>query len=248
MNFFTLSRLRIRAVALVLLVGASLAGTSAHAGDSAQLDVIGFSADGRIFAFEEFGVQDGSGFAYSNIYFLDTQEDKFLPGTPFKVLAAEEMTLGKIRKAARGKALPLIDKYDLENNPGLTVAYNPVSEAESNPHRLKFYRYPVSPPFGPAFTVELKPKLFPAPKTCLNMEGAFSGFSLSFTEPSKHLIYEDQQVPSSRYCPNGYRLGAVIASDVNSAPAMVMIQVSNFGFEGNDERWIAVPVRLTEQP
>jgi predicted secreted protein len=251
MKSFTSMRLPQNRLTLALLWFVALA-SAAQAGDSAQLDVIGFSTDGRIFAFEEYGVQDGSGFAYSNIFFIDTQTDKFLPNTPVKVLVENEESIGKIRKLAREKAEPLIAHYDLENNPGLVVAYNPVSEAESNPHRLRYYQYPSLPPRSQTFTMELKEKAFPAPKACLNMVGAFSGFSLAFTEafsePSTRVIYEDKQVPSSRNCPNGYRLGAVITSELSSAPMVAMIQMSSFGFEGNDERWIAVPVRLTETP
>ncbi len=45
--------------ALLALASPSLAG------DRAGIDFIGYSADGGFFAFEEFGIQDGSGFAYS---------------------------------------------------------------------------------------------------------------------------------------------------------------------------------------
>ena len=52
-------------------LGASVAGlcglmllvTPALAGDRALIDVIGYSQDTDYFAFEEFGIQDGSGFA-----------------------------------------------------------------------------------------------------------------------------------------------------------------------------------------
>jgi len=237
---------------LMVCCGALLAHTPAQAGDSAQLQVLGFSADGRVFGFEEYGTQDGSGFAYSNIFFIDTETDKFLPGTPIKVLVEDEESIGKIRKLARAKAGPLIEQYDLENSPGLLVAYNPMSEAESDPHKLRYYEYPSSPPRSQTFTIQLTEKPLPAPKACLNMVGTYSGFSLAFmeafAEPSSRLIYEDKQVPASRNCPNGYRLAAIVTSEVDAAPTIAMIQVSTFGFEGNDERWIAVPVRLIERP
>lgn len=52
----------------------------AVAGDFANRDIIGFSADGSRFAFEEYGQQDGSGFAYSNIYIRDRYRDRPLDG------------------------------------------------------------------------------------------------------------------------------------------------------------------------
>jgi predicted secreted protein len=46
--------------AALLLIG--LLSNPALAGDTAELNILGFSADGNVFAFEEYGVQDGSGF------------------------------------------------------------------------------------------------------------------------------------------------------------------------------------------
>ena len=70
----------------LLAAGLLLSGLTptASAGDMASLDILGYSRDGSVFAFEEFGVFDGSGGAYSNIYFIDIKADRFLPGTPIR--------------------------------------------------------------------------------------------------------------------------------------------------------------------
>ena len=47
------------------------------AGDYATLNFIGFSRDGKYLAFEEYGVQDGSGFPYSNIYIVETAKNAY---------------------------------------------------------------------------------------------------------------------------------------------------------------------------
>lgn len=60
-----------RKTAVALL--ASLAAASAWAGDFSTFQSLGFSPDGKVYAFEEFGIQDGSGFPYSNVYFIDTE-------------------------------------------------------------------------------------------------------------------------------------------------------------------------------
>ena len=72
-----------RVSASVTLLAALFSG-SAIAGDSAQFDAIGYSPDGRYFAFEQFGIQDGSGFAYSEIFIIDLQTDSFVAGAPFR--------------------------------------------------------------------------------------------------------------------------------------------------------------------
>jgi len=70
---------------LATLIALTLwACSPALAGDTAEINVLGFSADGSIFAFEEYGVQDGSGFPYANRFYIDTASDKFLPGTPVR--------------------------------------------------------------------------------------------------------------------------------------------------------------------
>ena len=48
-----------------------LANTPAVAGDRAMIDFIGYSQDMRYFAYEEYGVSDGVGLAYSTIYIVD---------------------------------------------------------------------------------------------------------------------------------------------------------------------------------
>ena len=62
----------------------------ASAGDRALIDFIGYSDDARYFAFEEFGIQDGSGFAYSSVYVVDLATDSWVLGTPVKVKAEDE--------------------------------------------------------------------------------------------------------------------------------------------------------------
>lgn len=235
--------------ALVTLLGmALLMSRPAAAGDTASLNVIGYSETGRVFAFEEYGIQDGSGFAYSNYFFLDTETDKYLPGTPIRVLVEDETSLARIRKLAQDKAAALITQHGLADNPGSLLAYNPPSEANSNEFNLRFFSYISSAPMTELTnTLELIEKDFPPSKDCLNMTGTYKGFTLKLTEdggkPVDRVIHADTSVPSSRFCASGYRIGAVVGSETNNAPFMAMILVSRFGFEGPDRRWIAVPVR-----
>lgn len=241
-----------RAIAalIALLGGAMVAPQVANAGDTASLNVIGYSEDGRVFAFEEYGLQDGSGFAYSTYYFLDTETDKYLPGTPIRVLIEDETSLARIRKAAQDKAAALITQHRLADNPGSLLAYNPPSEANSNEFNLRFFSYVSSAPMTELTnTLELIEQDFPPSKDCLNMTGSYKGFTLKLMEdggkPVDRVIHADKSVPASRFCANGYRIGAVVGSESNNAPVMAMILVSRFGFEGPDRRWIAVPVHTT---
>lgn len=222
------------------------AAGGATAGDTASLNVLGYSPDGKVFAFEEYGVSDGAGFAYSNIYFIDIEADKFLPGTPVRIRADEEGPIGKIREMARAKAAALVTKYRLADNPGVIVAYNPPSEIESDPGRIRFSPYVSAPPYDYKYTLELKEKDFPISQDCAGFADSYKGFTLTLTEhqgnPMNKVLHEDVNVPKSRLCPNEYRIGAVVSSEIKEVTPMAMILVGSYGFEGNDRRWIAVPV------
>ena len=88
--------MKLRAVRVALVrLAASLFGllmllTPALAGDRALVNFIGYSEDGKYFAFEEYGTQDGSGLAYSSIYVIDLANDMWTYGTPFDARAPEE--------------------------------------------------------------------------------------------------------------------------------------------------------------
>src|SRR5690606_4210255 len=73
-----------------LLILACTMATDVRAGDVAELDILGFSQNGGIFAFEEYGVQDGSGFPYANRYYIDTATDSYVKGTPVRVRIDDE--------------------------------------------------------------------------------------------------------------------------------------------------------------
>ena len=234
-------------LASVLLLLGHAVVTPAFAGDTASLDVLGYSPDGKVFAFEEYGIQDGSGFPYSNVYFIDTDEDKFLPGTPIKVRLEEEAPLAEIRDMARRKAEPLKAKYRLDDNPGTMIVYNPPSEIGADPHKVRFHPYLSAPIADDSSTLELTEREFPMPETCAGFADSNKGFTLRLSEyqgnPNDRVIHADSAIPASRGCPNEYRIGAVISSEFRQVPLIAMILVGSFGFEGNDRRWIAVPVK-----
>src|SRR5687767_594253 len=86
--------------ALVLL----FAVASADAGDFATLNFIGFSKDGKYLAFEEYGVQDGSGFPYSSIYFVDVAKNSYAAPPVNISIENEAMSESQARTRARTRA------------------------------------------------------------------------------------------------------------------------------------------------
>lgn len=224
----------------------------ALAGDAAQLEILGFSKDGGTFAFEEYGVQDGSGFPYANRYYIDTATDTFLKGTPVRVrLDDENASVADARKQARAKGEAIARQAELDANFGFTAGLNPVTELSADPYRMVVNPRPVFPPIDAPLEFRLEEialNNLPGMETC-NSQGEINGFRLTKIDASNggetKILHEDKTIPQSRNCPNGYRIGGVqtFSKDTLSTYA-VLISVRQFGFEGPDHRWIAVTGRL----
>lgn len=237
---------RLRRFGLAVLM--SSLPMTAQAGDAAKLDIIGFSKDGGTFAFEEYGVQDGSGFPYANRFYIDTSTDEFLAKTPVRVrLEDERSTVENARNKAGQDAqgLTSLPDAELRGNAGQTVASNPVTELSSDPFKVTVNPRPIFPALDANLTIELREIAAPASETCQNM-GEIKGFSLTLIEDKPdakpELLHEDKAIPSSRGCPLGYSIGAVqtVYPESGKPVVAVMIAVRGTGFEGPDYRWLAV--------
>lgn len=228
----------------------ALAAAPAFAGDAADFAALGFSADGRYLAYEEFGVQDGSGFPYSNIFILDVAEDKWAGGSPFRVRLEEESpTLAGVRTEALSKAAFALADLQI-TEPAVFAALHADAEPVEDRKVIKFG----TPGFGlsgPDDTATLTLTTFPSTSTVRCVEDfGFEppvGFALTF-EPSDRmatLMYRDESVPASRNCTVDYQLSAVVAP-VNWAwrnlTPVAIVSVFSHGFEGPDRRFIAVPI------
>jgi predicted secreted protein len=221
-----------------------------RAGDAAALEILGFSEDGGVFAFEEYGVQDGSGFPYSNRYYIDTKTDKFLPGTPIRVrLDDEAATLEAARKQARDGGEKIIGQDELAANRGFTAGLNPVTELSADPFRMIVNPRPVFPAIDPPVEFRLEEVPLEGSEVCMS-QAEINGFRLLRIDArdggQTRLLHEDKSIPQSRGCPFGYGIGGVqTLSSLNGLIAYaVLIAVRQYGFEGPDHRWIAVTGRF----
>lgn len=228
----------------------TLAAAPALAGDAAQFAALGFSDDGRYFAYEEFGVQDGSGFPYSNIFILDVTEDEWVGGSPFRVRIDDEQPgLATVRAKSAEAAAPAIAKLQI-TEPAVLAAMHGDAEPVADRKVIKFG----TPGFGlaePDDTATLTLTTFPSTSTVRCVED-FSfeppvGFALTFA-PSDRMatqMHRDETVPASRNCTVDYQLSAVVApfnwAWRNLTPVAI-VSVFSHGFEGPDRRFIAVPI------
>lgn len=230
-----------------LLAGVMLATAPVSAGDRALIDFLGFSPDGQHFAFEQFGIQDGSGFPYSDVYVLDLVADKWVPGTPVSVrLDSEDATLADVRAQSADRAQAVLNRFSI-TEPVEYLALNGDGTAEPNFTRLRFG----VPGYGQGEpnsnqTLRLDSYETTSPLPCADWFSAEPlGMSLTMEEDDgERLIHLDKRLPESRGCAVEYRLFGVVqpgwAQDISAAVAI--ISVYSGGFEGPDRRFIAVPI------
>lgn len=226
-----------------------LMASPAVAGDRALIDFIGFSPDAKYFAFEEFGIQDGSGFAYSNIYVVDLETDSWLEGTPIRLQAeSEDKPLLQLRSEANSQALRIIADKEIFVPVDIAALIGDGSVG-SDGKELAF-----GIPGYERGTVDetrhLKLETFDA-KTAQDCSLWFDnppqGFALSLTdEGGSQTLHRDETLPRSRGCAFDYRIYAVLLPGLDAPRdrGVVIVSVYPGGFEGPDRRFLAVPLAL----
>jgi predicted secreted protein len=237
----------------------AFSSTSTHAADAAQLRAIGYSDDGRYFAFEQYGVQDGSGFPYSDVFVIDLPADQWVKGTPARALIeSEESDIAAARAQAMAQAAPVMDGLKLTGAFD-TLAYLPFTQVVSDRSRVRFGRYydsagnPAN--YQHVDSWELAVKGFPlaAATECQDTDFAPTmGMELTLKNAKSgatKTLAKDTAIPASRYCPIGYDLEAVFAPAAYGLKAeylVAVIGVYSRGFEGSNRRFVAVPFELIE--
>lgn len=226
------------AVSISVLFGASLA----KAGDYAERRIIGFSANGAYFAYEQFGVQDGSGFPYSDIFILNIANDTWAGGSPFRTrLDDDTQGVNAARAANANMAASAIASLGISTS-GTLLAANPITESGADPLQVRFRPTPY-------FDTEWQLDMSEFPLTasgCSGFEADIRGFSLTLTmedgQPPRKL-HQDHSIPSSRKCPLNYGISDVIlnGSYNMTSQLIVLVRVLSVGFEGPDLRYIAIP-------
>jgi len=244
--------MRLHHTALAAFIFALLAALPARAGDAATLEILGFSSDGGIFAFEQYGIQDGSGFPYAERFYIDVDNDSWLPGTPIRVRIDDETaSLDDARQQARTQGQSIITDAELASNRGDTAGMNQVTEYSADPHRMAVNPRPVFPPVDDPLEFRLEEVTIAPPEHCEGMDWGIKGFRLTRIDATPggttELVHEDgPSVPASRRCPQGYGIGAIqtFFPQPGTPSYAVLIAIRTYGFEGPDHRWMAIAGRL----
>jgi predicted secreted protein len=249
--------------------------SAAHANDAAARRVIGFSPDGRYFAFEQYGVQDWSDnhSGYSEIAIIDAENDTFVGGKPIKIVDESDgggIDVAEARKRAAAQAAPTIAKYQIASR-GEKIAFDPFTFPEENLKRKDIPRVEnISEKSASVdvsnqreiVSVDLADVLADSAKDCSGETvqgqppipaGKARGFKLTLgglNNKSIAMLHEDKSVPASRDCPTSYSLSEAYLFQPRGGQTTVAVFVQSFsqGFEGRDRRFVAVTGRLRQSP
>jgi predicted secreted protein len=232
-----------------------ISATMVHAADGAKFRAIGFSPDSRYFAFEQYGEQDGSGFAYADVYVLDVEKDDWVTGTPIKTLLEDETgSVRQVRAKSKLTARAILQKLDIATETEILAA-NPFSEIVADRTRITFHdHYNNAMGFiGNAddqgsWTLTALPKKVPLSPDCVGDTEAV-GYKLEIKNNKSGLVtllHEDKDLPKSRGCGLFYDIEAIVqpAGGAENGQLVAIIGVSRRGFEGADRRFIAVPFKF----
>ena len=235
------------ALVAAVLVAASIA--PALAGDLAQREILGFSEDGKRFAFEEYGVHDGSGLPYASVYIVDTQTDQWLAGTPIRIrLESDKATQEAARAAAAKAALPFLKGIKPR---GFVLASNPPTETGADTHRVRFRNNPAIPPYETGLSSEYELHLEEVPVgENKYVDGDLRGFRLVLRQIASEAgvivpgyevtLHDDKSLPVSRERAFGYRITDIL---LYRKTLVVLVLENSHGFETPDGRYLAVTKR-----
>jgi predicted secreted protein len=226
----------------ILLAGLCLAAGPAAANDQALIDFIGYSGDFRYFAYEEYGVQDGSGSAYSSIHVLDLWADAELSGAPFDATGHEDdTTLAEIRDAAAAD----LRKRKIDT-PAQIAAL--LGDGLADKGTEMHFGFPLGGPGATQgdYTLVLDSfDLAPTPACTEAIGKPGMGYALSVkSDGAVRETHRDTTIAQWRDCPTSYRLYAVVFpyGDAEIANAVAIVASYPPGWEGEDRRFVGAPI------
>lgn len=259
-------------IGIAYLLALTLAATSQHAwaGDGAALNVLGFSPDGRYFAFEQYGEQDGSGSLYSIITAIQIAGDRPAKGMPVTAImdpdnpalgkAPRDQQLADIRAKAAAAAAPVLQQLKI-SEAGHMVA----SQRDANTRSILQSEHVKAAMKAAATTMTLPVEQFGADARVVLREFDIalprckdlsprehpSGFGLTLERKGRPTIHlsRDQTIPPSRRCPEQYGIteAHALALPDGSTALAVLIHYFYPAFEGPDRRFLAVTGRIAKQ-
>lgn len=215
------------------------------AGESATTRPIGFSKDGKYFAYVEYVMQDGSGFTEASVKFLDVKKNAFAEKAVSVRDENDKADVVKTREKVLVKAASLLTKLGIsKNNVDVLVSRQitdtDVSQNQDMRKKAEFstYRNILS---GGSNSVVLEIKKAPNAGACISeIESQMLKVSLKKADGKIIVLQEDKELPKSRDCAYDYTIQDIFTKEDSRKEVVVLINVIGQGFEGPSSRTIAV--------
>jgi predicted secreted protein len=236
-------------VALTTLV-LSLLPAVTLAGDPATLHVIGFSPDSEYLAFEQYGIQDGSGFAWSEIQFVHVPRNALAGKTVRFRAKSEDVSLQSARREALKQAEATLKKLAIQsgNAPTPRAVREITDLAPAREIRFATELEPIwlpgeNPDYVDIYRVALQTRSSGKKCDMGAPDGVGQLLTLSIQSEGKdrktRTLQQDKAIPKSRGCPLAYRIRQ-IGTAPNGAHVVVFLAYYQPGFEGVDLRYLVV--------
>lgn len=229
---------------LVVFVSALLfiLATPLLAEDIAHRRIIGFSPDGNYFAFEQSGIKNRSGEAYAHIFIIDTRENTWVKGSPFRTKATGRKALQRARRKVRARARSALRRMNIRRK-GVRLAYNPITEVNSNPHRVAVMTRRTIKALDEPLVFSIKEINVPTKRCRRLTRKPIKGMVISVRRQGgrEQELHSDQHIPKSRGCPTSYRLEDVIRLKKRGGGAVFAFTYSftRSAKNGEERRYIA---------
>lgn len=242
-----------RLFGILLLVLLTILPVEICAGDFSTLNLIGFSKDGKYLAFEEYGTQDGSGYPFSDFFFIDVAKNSFA-SKPIKTLIENEMsTEAKARARAKLAAAATLKRLKIvPGNTGEMLVSRMLTDtaghmttgfdAASMVIKLNFARRVWSTVVDGEYDLILTAsevvdkECEPFGQTVYKMDLSLKDYKTGTVKS----LQKDTALPKGRGCPMYYGLQYIFAYNEN---IVAFVNVYTMGFEGPDMRYIAVTAK-----
>jgi predicted secreted protein len=225
-----------------VLIAATLTATPAQAFDILALRTLGFSPDGRYFAFMQYGPQWEASKLFAETSVIDASTDRYVQGTPARISNdmkddADSDKIGPELKAFLARAdkrnAGLIGKHKI-GKPGVVLVRVPEARVDDYEHTTD------KPPPGPGaatvkathpqlgeFTLTLDVREADWPKSSRLYAGKEAPSCAEEMDPAKGaafrltlerngrsvVLQEDKTIPASRHCVSSYGIAQVQTFD-----------------------------------
>jgi len=160
----------------------------AQSADAFHRNIIGFSADGRWFAFEQFGSQDGSGFPEATLFVLDTAKDRWAKSTPIRAeLEDENKSEYHALDIVRARGARILRQKRIKY-PGHLLASKPLT---SNPEPVHSITFQTAYPHGQHIHLNLVVTPVGMLESCVVEPASRLALSIGRPSEAKTIVYHD---------------------------------------------------------